>query len=114
MRVASTESTTPSRRATMVTPESRATCLDAVPMSGERVRMSGTACRGMFEPMRARSRRRFEERMSARPPRDELVRRHVHDASPPRPCHHGSGVARRDELLGELALLSIEVFDWAM
>ncbi len=55
MRVASTESTTPSRRATMVTPESRATIPSIpVPMSGERVRMSGTAWRCMFEPMSAR------------------------------------------------------------
>ena len=55
MRVASTESTTPSRLATTVTPESRATMPSMpVPISGERVRMSGTAWRCMFEPMRAR------------------------------------------------------------
>ena len=55
MRVASTDSTMPSRRATRVTPESRATMPSMpVPTSGERVRISGTAWRCMFEPMSAR------------------------------------------------------------
>ena len=44
MRVASTCSTTPSRRATTVTPESRATTGSMpVPTSGASVRSSGTA-----------------------------------------------------------------------
>jgi hypothetical protein len=44
IRVASTESTTPSRLATTVTPESRATMPSMpVPISGERVRINGTA-----------------------------------------------------------------------
>ena len=55
MRAASTDSTTPSRLATTVTPESRATMPSMpVPMSGAAVRMSGTAWRCMFEPMSAR------------------------------------------------------------
>ena len=55
MREASTDSTTPSRLATTVTPESRATTASMpVPMSGASVRISGTACRCMFEPISAR------------------------------------------------------------
>ena len=55
MRAASTDSTMPSRRATRVTPESRATMPSMpVPISGERVRISGTAWRCMFEPISAR------------------------------------------------------------
>ena len=54
-RLASTQSTTPSRLATTVTPESRATMPSMpVPISGEVVRTSGTAWRCMFEPMSAR------------------------------------------------------------
>ncbi len=55
MREASTDWMTPSRFATMVTPESRATIASMpVPTSGASVRRSGTAWRCMFEPMRAR------------------------------------------------------------
>src|SRR5947207_620255 len=55
MRAESTCSTTPSRRATTVTPESRATTRSMpVPTSGASVRRSGTAWRCMLEPMRAR------------------------------------------------------------
>ena len=55
MRAASTDSTTPSRLATTVTPESRATMASMpVPTSGASVRRSGTAWRCMFEPIRAR------------------------------------------------------------
>ena len=55
MRIESTCSTTPSRRATTVTPESRATTRSIpVPTSGASVRSRGTACRCMLEPMRAR------------------------------------------------------------
>ena len=55
MRVASTCSTTPSRLAISVTPESRATTFSMpVPTSGASVRRSGTAWRCMFEPMSAR------------------------------------------------------------
>jgi hypothetical protein len=53
--VASTDSTTPSCLATVVTPESRATMRSMpVPTSGASVTSSGTACRCMFEPMSAR------------------------------------------------------------
>jgi hypothetical protein len=55
MREPSTKSTTPSRLATTVTPESRATMPSMpVPMSGDMVRTSGTAWRCMFEPISAR------------------------------------------------------------
>ena len=55
MRAASTDSTTPSRLATTVTPESRATTASMpVPTSGASVRSSGTAWRCMFEPISAR------------------------------------------------------------
>ena len=55
IREASADSTTPSRFATTVTPESRATTASMpVPMSGASVRMSGTAWRCMLDPMRAR------------------------------------------------------------
>ena len=55
MRPASTASTMPSRLATQVTPESRATMASMpVPTSGAAVRSSGTAWRCMFEPMSAR------------------------------------------------------------
>src|SRR2546426_635109 len=55
MRVESTCSTTPSRRATTVTPESRATTRSMpVPTRGASVRRRGTAWRCMLEPMRAR------------------------------------------------------------
>jgi hypothetical protein len=55
IRSASTCSTMPVRRATIVTPESRATTFSIpVPTSGASVRSSGTAWRCMFEPMRAR------------------------------------------------------------
>ncbi len=55
MRWASTWSTTPSRLATTVTPESRATMPSMpVPTSGASVRTSGTAWRCMFEPISAR------------------------------------------------------------
>ena len=55
MRDASTDSTTPSRLATTVTPESRATTASMpVPTSGASVRSSGTAWRCMFEPISAR------------------------------------------------------------
>ena len=55
MRFASTQSTVPSRLATTVTPESRATMPSIpVPISGDVVRTSGTAWRCMFEPMSAR------------------------------------------------------------
>src|SRR5439155_1507681 len=55
MRVESTCSTTPSRRATTVTPESRATTRSMpVPTSGASVLSSGTAWRCMLEPMSAR------------------------------------------------------------
>ena len=55
MRPASTDWMTPSRRATTVTPESRATMASMpVPTSGASVRMRGTAWRCMFEPIRAR------------------------------------------------------------
>ena len=54
-RLASTQSTTPSRLATTVTPESRATmCSMPVPISGLVVRISGTAWGCMFDPMSAR------------------------------------------------------------
>ncbi len=55
MRVASTWSTTPERRAAMATPESRATVSSMpVPTSGASDWSSGTAWRCMFEPMSAR------------------------------------------------------------
>jgi len=55
MREASANSTTPSRFATTVTPESRATTASMpVPISGACVRINGTAWRCMFEPIRAR------------------------------------------------------------
>ena len=55
MRAPSMLSMTPSRRATMVAPESRATAASMpVPTSGASDFTSGTACRIMFEPMSAR------------------------------------------------------------
>jgi hypothetical protein len=55
MREASTESTTPPRLATTVTPESMATGRSMpVPTSGVSERRVGTAWRCMFEPMSAR------------------------------------------------------------
>ena len=55
MRVASTWSTMPERRAMMATPESRATVSSMpVPTSGASARISGTAWRCMFEPISAR------------------------------------------------------------
>ena len=55
MRVASSWSTTPERRAMMVAPESRATAASMpVPTIGASVRISGTAWRCMFEPISAR------------------------------------------------------------
>jgi hypothetical protein len=55
MRVASTWSTIPERRAMIVTPESRATVSSMpVPTSGASARISGTAWRCMFDPIRAR------------------------------------------------------------
>ena len=55
MRVASTWSTIPERRAMIVTPESRATVSSMpVPTSGASARISGTAWRCMFEPISAR------------------------------------------------------------
>ena len=55
MRLASTWSTTPVRRAAMAAPESRATTASMpVPTSGALVRTSGTAWRCMFEPISAR------------------------------------------------------------
>ena len=55
MREASTDWMTPSRLATTVTPESRATMPSMpVPTSGDAVRSSGTAWRCMFDPIRAR------------------------------------------------------------
>ena len=54
MRVASTLSTTPPALASMVTPESRATTDSMpVPTIGASVRIRGTACLCMFEPMSA-------------------------------------------------------------
>ena len=51
----STLSTTPPRLATSAAPESRATIPSMpVPTSGASVRNNGTACRCMFEPIRAR------------------------------------------------------------
>ena len=55
IRVASTWSTTPARRAAMAAPESRATTASMpVPTNGASACTSGTAWRCMFEPMRAR------------------------------------------------------------
>ena len=55
MRVASTWSTTPLRRATIAAPESRATRSSMpVPTSGASACSSGTAWRCMFEPISAR------------------------------------------------------------
>ena len=55
MRPASTATTVPSRLATTVTPESRATTASMpVPTSGASVRSSGTAWRCMFAPISAR------------------------------------------------------------
>ena len=55
MRVASTLSMKPSRRARVQTPESRASLPSMpVPTSGAWLRMSGTAWRCMFAPMSAR------------------------------------------------------------
>ena len=55
IREASTESTTPPRRATTVTPESMATGRSMpVPTSGVSARSVGTAWRCMFEPISAR------------------------------------------------------------
>lgn len=55
MRVASTWSTMPERRAAIATPLSRATRASMpVPMIGASARISGTAWRCMFEPMSAR------------------------------------------------------------
>ena len=55
MRVASTWSTMPERRAMIVTPESRATVSSMpVPTSGASARISGTAWRCMLEPISAR------------------------------------------------------------
>ena len=55
MREASTESTTPPRLATTVTPESMATARSMpVPTSGVSARSVGTAWRCMFEPISAR------------------------------------------------------------
>ena len=55
MRVASTWSTMPVRRAAMAAPESRATVSSMpVPTNGASARISGTAWRCMFEPIRAR------------------------------------------------------------
>ena len=55
MREASTESTTPPRLATTVTPESMATGRSMpVPTSGTSARSVGTAWRCMFEPISAR------------------------------------------------------------
>ena len=55
MRLADTYSTTPRRFASTTAPESRATmCSIPVPTSGASGWRSGTACRCMFAPMRAR------------------------------------------------------------
>ncbi len=55
IRVESTSSTTPARRETTVTPESRATTPSIpVPTMGALEVRSGTAWRCMFEPIRAR------------------------------------------------------------
>ncbi len=55
IREASTASIRPSRRATQVTPESRATIGSIpVPTSGAAVRSKGTAWRCMFDPISAR------------------------------------------------------------
>ena len=55
MRVASTWSTTPVRRAPIAAPESRATIASMpVPTSGASARTSGTAWRCMLEPISAR------------------------------------------------------------
>ena len=55
MRVASTWSTTPERRAAIAAPESRATVSSMpVPTSGASAWSSGTAWRCMFEPISAR------------------------------------------------------------
>ena len=55
IRVASTWSTTPVRRAAIAAPESRATIGSMpVPTSGASERTSGTACRCMLEPISAR------------------------------------------------------------
>ena len=55
MRVASTWTTLPDRRATIVTPESRATCASMpVPTNGASLRTNGTAWRCILEPIKAR------------------------------------------------------------
>ena len=55
MRIASTWSTTPARRAVIAAPESRATISSMpVPTNGASARSSGTAWRCMFEPISAR------------------------------------------------------------
>jgi hypothetical protein len=55
IRVASTWSTTPVRRAAIAAPESRATTASMpVPTNGASARTSGTAWRCMFEPISAR------------------------------------------------------------
>ena len=55
MRMASTWSTTPARRAVIAAPESRATISSMpVPTNGASARRSGTAWRCMFEPISAR------------------------------------------------------------
>ena len=55
MRVASTWSTMPERRAMIVTPESRATVSSMpVPTKGASARINGTAWRCMLEPISAR------------------------------------------------------------
>ena len=79
MRVASTWSTMPERRAMMVTPESRATVSSMpVPTSGASARISGTAWRCMFEPMSARLASSFSRNGNERRrDRDELLGRDV-------------------------------------
>ena len=79
MRSESTWSTMPSRRQMTTAPESRAVTRSMpVPTSGASPRISGTAWRCMFEPIkRAVGVVIFEERNQAGGDRDELLGRNV-------------------------------------
>ncbi len=117
MRLASTWSTMPSRRATMHTPESRATVPSMpVPTSGATVRRSGTAWRCMFEPISARFASSFSRKgmSDAATETSWLGETSISEMSSGRAC--GNSPALRHETSGvtKWPFLSKRAFAWAM
>ncbi len=107
MRIASTWSTTPARRAVWQAPESRATFSSMpVPTNGASARSSGTAWRCMFEPISARFASSFSRNGISEAATDtSCFGRDVDQVDVGRRVQHEvARLAGRDEVVGEPAL----------